>query len=159
MAQQRRGITHGLRFRVLNRDRFRCVYCGKSASEIEIEIDNVVPVSAGGSDTFDNLVTSCKPCNQGKKTRLLLGSPDDLELTMADVDSICPLISMPAITSTGTQSFINRTLEALENASDRAFESDLDKTDWGTLIGDNEADEQFARICWEYEYPDQDYPN
>jgi uncharacterized protein YdaU (DUF1376 family) len=54
------------RFRdiVLNRDQHRCVYCG--VSDVALQLDHVLPRSRGGSDTPDNLVACCKPCNTSK---------------------------------------------------------------------------------------------
>lgn len=76
--QQRELISsspsgNGLRFRVLARDRFRCVYCGRSAKEdgVILEVDHVYPKSKGGKDTMENLVTACRECNQGKKDMIL----------------------------------------------------------------------------------------
>jgi 5-methylcytosine-specific restriction endonuclease McrA len=59
------------RFDVLQRDGHRCVYCGASPQERELHVDHVVPLSKGGSDTIENLATSCKRCNLGKGDRLL----------------------------------------------------------------------------------------
>lgn len=70
-------ITQGrlpLRFQVLMRDGFRCQYCGRSPKNDEnvvLEVDHVMPKSKGGGDSFDNLVTACRECNQGKKDILL----------------------------------------------------------------------------------------
>lgn len=66
-----RGLT--LRFKVLARDGFRCVYCGRSPVEdgVKLEIDHVVPKSKGGTDSFDNLVAACWECNQGKKNLII----------------------------------------------------------------------------------------
>lgn len=63
---QRNAISARTRFELLKRDGFKCRYCGISASVVPIHIDHVVPVSAGGSDATDNLVTSCADCNLGK---------------------------------------------------------------------------------------------
>lgn len=46
---------------VLRRDRVQCVWCG---SKGRLEIDHIIPWSAGGSDDFDNLRTLCHDCNQ-----------------------------------------------------------------------------------------------
>jgi 5-methylcytosine-specific restriction endonuclease McrA len=62
----RRAISLALRFAVLKRDRFSCAYCGRSASAVELQIDHHVPVSSGGSNTFDNLRCACVDCNLGK---------------------------------------------------------------------------------------------
>lgn len=62
----RRDIGDARRFQVLQRDRFRCRYCGAHGSEVELHIDHVKPLSAGGSNAITNLVTSCRACNLGK---------------------------------------------------------------------------------------------
>ena len=64
-----RSISVGLRYKILNRDRFRCVKCGRSpASDLtcEIHIDHILPFSKGGRTIFENLQTTCKECNLGK---------------------------------------------------------------------------------------------
>jgi len=66
---KRRAISYGLRFRVIDRDRSRCVYCGRHSTEIELHIDHVTPVADGGDNDFWNLVTSCLECNLGKSAR------------------------------------------------------------------------------------------
>lgn len=58
-----------LRFRVLNRDSFKCQACGRSpATEhgVQLHIDHVVPWSDGGPTTLENLKTLCERCNLGK---------------------------------------------------------------------------------------------
>lgn len=62
----------GLRFRVLLRDNFTCVYCGRNPKEdgVKLEVDHIIPKSRGGTDDIDNLVTACWECNQGKKDLL-----------------------------------------------------------------------------------------
>jgi hypothetical protein len=66
--QQKNGRL-SLRFRVLERDGFRCVYCGRNPKDdgVKLEVDHIIPKSKGGQDTLDNLVTACSECNQGKK--------------------------------------------------------------------------------------------
>jgi 5-methylcytosine-specific restriction endonuclease McrA len=51
---------------VFARDRHRCQYCGSGG---HLTVDHVVPRSKGGADTWDNLVTSCAPCNRKKGDR------------------------------------------------------------------------------------------
>jgi 5-methylcytosine-specific restriction endonuclease McrA len=65
-----------MRFRVLQRDGFRCRYCGRSGSApgVVLHVDHVVPLAAGGTSTEDNLVTACEECNLGKSTMALLQS-------------------------------------------------------------------------------------
>lgn len=58
-----------LRFKVLQRDRFRCCACGASPSSapgVMLEVDHIKPWSKGGETIIDNLQTLCAVCNQGK---------------------------------------------------------------------------------------------
>lgn len=69
----REPIGPQLRFRVLQRDGFRCVYCGTAARDgAVLHLDHVVPVAAGGETTEDNLVTACASCNLGKSATSVL---------------------------------------------------------------------------------------
>lgn len=64
-----------VRFEVFKRDEFTCRYCGRRSPAVILEIDHVVPVSTGGSDAVENLVTACYECNRGKGARLLSTIP------------------------------------------------------------------------------------
>jgi hypothetical protein len=71
-ARRSTEIAVGIRFDVLNRDGFRCTYCGRGPDQgVLLEVDHVVPRSAGGEDTLDNLVTACWDCNRGKAAKAL----------------------------------------------------------------------------------------
>lgn len=59
------------RFRILKRDGFACVYCGRKAPDVELEVDHVVPTSKGGTSQDSNLVSACRECNGGKSDSLL----------------------------------------------------------------------------------------
>ena len=50
------------------RDGWRCVYCGHSGGRLTL--DHVVPRSKGGESIWENVVTSCAPCNLRKGNRL-----------------------------------------------------------------------------------------
>ncbi|MBL7178732.1 MAG: HNH endonuclease [Pseudomonadota bacterium] len=52
---------------VLVRDGFQCAYCGTERQKLTI--DHIIPKSKGGKATFENCVTSCKPCNNVKGDR------------------------------------------------------------------------------------------
>jgi len=52
---------------ILKRDGYRCQYCGTKSHELTI--DHVIPKSRGGSDSWDNLVSACKECNNKKADR------------------------------------------------------------------------------------------
>ena len=49
---------------LLERDGPGCSYCGQAA--VIYEVDHFIPRSRGGSDTMDNLVLACRPCNRAK---------------------------------------------------------------------------------------------
>jgi 5-methylcytosine-specific restriction endonuclease McrA len=65
-----------LRFDILQRDGFRCRYCGRpgTASGVVLHVDHVIPVAVGGATSAYNRVTACEECNLGKATRLLLAA-------------------------------------------------------------------------------------
>ena len=51
------------------RDGWRCVSCGSTGGRLTL--DHVVPRSRGGESVWENVVTSCAPCNLRKGDRLL----------------------------------------------------------------------------------------
>lgn len=68
---ERKPISKKLRFEIFKRDGFKCQYCGKSAPDVVLEIDHVIPVAHGGTNDIANLVTACRECNSGKGAREL----------------------------------------------------------------------------------------
>lgn len=56
------------RFIILERDNFKCFYCGYSSyGDGKIfHIDHIFPKVLGGKDIAGNLVTACQDCNVGK---------------------------------------------------------------------------------------------
>lgn len=59
------------RFEVLKKYGFKCIYCGRKAPEVSLELEHINPKSNGGSDDFDNLAPACWECNRGKGSTLL----------------------------------------------------------------------------------------
>jgi 5-methylcytosine-specific restriction endonuclease McrA len=51
------------------RDGFQCQYCAHRPSQRDLNLDHVVPRSRGGTDTWENLVVSCRACNLKKGRR------------------------------------------------------------------------------------------
>lgn len=68
---KRGGLGNRLRFEVFKRDGFTCMYCGNKPPQIVLEVDHIVPVSKGGTNSIENLVCSCFSCNRGKAANLL----------------------------------------------------------------------------------------
>jgi 5-methylcytosine-specific restriction endonuclease McrA len=60
----RRRIT---RRAVFARDSWTCQYCGKTS---HLTVDHVLPRSRGGKSVWENIVTSCAPCNRRKGDRM-----------------------------------------------------------------------------------------
>jgi 5-methylcytosine-specific restriction endonuclease McrA len=51
------------------RDRFLCLYCGQNFHKPSLTRDHVIPVSKGGRDVWENVVSACLPCNVRKGGR------------------------------------------------------------------------------------------
>lgn len=69
----KRDINLRLRFKVMQRDNFKCCICGTSPAKdptVELHVDHIVPWSKGGETTVDNLQTLCSKCNLGKSDLL-----------------------------------------------------------------------------------------
>lgn len=64
--QKRAKTPLSIRWVVFQRDNFTCQYCGRSAPDVVLHVDHVIPVSRGGGDDLDNLRTACSACNIGK---------------------------------------------------------------------------------------------
>lgn len=60
-----------------------CHYCGLKIAHRELTMDHLVPLSRGGRSTKENLVPSCKECNNRKKTMLPLEWEDYLQTCAA----------------------------------------------------------------------------
>lgn len=69
-----RVIPLGVRIKVLDRDSFKCVFCGRSPATdtgVKLHIDHKTPFSRGGKSTIDNLQTLCQECNLGKSNGII----------------------------------------------------------------------------------------
>jgi 5-methylcytosine-specific restriction endonuclease McrA len=75
----RRQVTNTFLFA---RDDYTCQYCGRRKSDLRgrqfLTRDHIRPLSRGGLNTWDNVVTSCSTCNNRKGGRL----PGEAGLTL-----------------------------------------------------------------------------
>ncbi len=54
---------------LFKRDAQICLYCGQRFVTSELSRDHVTPISQGGGDHWQNVVTACKRCNNHKAGR------------------------------------------------------------------------------------------
>lgn len=91
----RAPIAEGLRRLVHRRDRWRCQWCQWSPFGLHfattgprptmLQLDHIVPWSAGGSDRSDNLRTLCDACNEERSNRRT-----DVDLaTVLPITNVC----------------------------------------------------------------------
>jgi 5-methylcytosine-specific restriction endonuclease McrA len=52
-----------------NRQKGRCYYCKTRLNNV-YEVDHVIPLSRGGSNSPDNIVIACGPCNKHKSSKM-----------------------------------------------------------------------------------------
>ncbi len=76
IPRQTRALS---RKNILLRDRYTCQYCGGVFSASELTLDHVTPRSRGGKSSWENLVTSCRRCNNHKGDRL----PDEAKMELS----------------------------------------------------------------------------
>mgnify|MGYP002278643762 CR=1 FL=1 len=65
------------------RDEYRCMYCGEDLEHHKTLAtrDHILPISRGGKNTWENLVTACRACNSRKDDR----TPDEAGLRLLAV--------------------------------------------------------------------------
>jgi len=69
-----RNISLKIRLKVLDRDAYRCILCGRSPAVdigVRLHIDHKIPFSRGGKSTIENLQTLCQDCNLGKSDEFI----------------------------------------------------------------------------------------
>lgn len=68
ISDMKKGVKFS-RSNVLLRDKFRCAYCNQKFQSDELNYDHVIPRSQGGLTAWENIVSSCYPCNAKKSCR------------------------------------------------------------------------------------------
>jgi 5-methylcytosine-specific restriction endonuclease McrA len=67
----RRQVTNTFLFA---RDGYRCQYCGRHRAQLRgrefLTRDHITPMSRGGTNNWQNVVTACSPCNNRKGSHL-----------------------------------------------------------------------------------------
>jgi len=57
------------RLKVFERDEYKCHYCKKQLTRFSATLDHIQPVSRGGDNSYDNLITSCLHHNSRRGNR------------------------------------------------------------------------------------------
>lgn len=74
-SRKRSHISRTMKFEIYQRDEFRCYYCKKHKSQlpegVHLSLDHKIPYVDGGDDSFENLVTACSECNNGKANKVI----------------------------------------------------------------------------------------
>jgi len=60
------------RLRIFERDEYLCHYCHKQLTRFSATLDHIQPVSKGGDNSFDNLITACLHCNSERGNRAVM---------------------------------------------------------------------------------------
>lgn len=55
---------------LFRRDGHLCLYCGDRFPHGQLSRDHITPISRGGTDHWNNVVTACKRCNNHKAGRM-----------------------------------------------------------------------------------------
>lgn len=76
---KRKSLGKKVRFDVFKRDQFTCQYCGGTPPSVVLHVDHIHPVSKGGGNEIDNLLTACSDCNHGKRDHELSVIPESLQ--------------------------------------------------------------------------------
>ena len=81
-----REISHS----VFRRDNYTCQYCGQIGHSLEI--DHIIPISKGGSNQPDNLITACRRCNRQKRDKTAEDFKRWRELNAPNKDNQTPVL-------------------------------------------------------------------
>lgn len=65
------------RLKVFERDDYKCRYCSKQLTRFTATLDHIQPVSKGGDNSLDNLVTACLHCNSQRGNRPVMDIIDE----------------------------------------------------------------------------------
>jgi len=60
------------RLKVFERDSYKCHYCSKQLTRFSATLDHIQPVSKGGDNSFENLVTACLHCNSERGNKPIM---------------------------------------------------------------------------------------
>jgi hypothetical protein len=112
---KRKSLSKKIRFNVFKRDNFRCAYCGESPPKVVLEVDHITPVSKGGDNGINNLLTACFDCNRGKTNEKLDTIPQNLTKKLEVLREKETQLSEYNKFLSKEKTRINRQIKSLEN--------------------------------------------
>jgi DNA-directed RNA polymerase subunit RPC12/RpoP len=60
------------RIKIFERDKYLCYKCGKQLTRFSATLDHIQPVSEGGDNSYENLVTACLHCNSKRGAKPIM---------------------------------------------------------------------------------------
>lgn len=65
---KRKRLSKKERQKVYEKCRRHCAYCGCNLPYKGMQVDHMIPLYNGGTDTIDNMLPACRSCNHYKST-------------------------------------------------------------------------------------------
>ena len=65
---KRKKQSKAEREKIYKKTNGKCAYCGCTLPYEKMQIDHVIPLNLGGSDTEENMLAACRSCNHRKGT-------------------------------------------------------------------------------------------
>jgi 5-methylcytosine-specific restriction endonuclease McrA len=65
-SSNKQFIPHLTNRALFRRDGHICMYCGEQFKQVDLTRDHIIPMSRGGTDSWENVVTACYRCNNQK---------------------------------------------------------------------------------------------
>ena len=130
---KRKNLSKSVRFEVFKRDSFKCQYCGKSAPDVVLEVDHIIPVSKGGDNDISNLITACFDCNRGKRDKKLTDK-QSAKLQKEELDKLNARreqIEMIAEWRKELSNLMNESIDKIVEIINQEFYLDIHLTDYG----------------------------
>ena len=130
---KRKNLSKSVRFEVFKRDSFKCQYCGKSAPDVVLEVDHIIPVSKGGDNDISNLITACFDCNRGKRDKKLTDK-QSAKLQKEELDKLNARreqLEMIAEWRKELSNLMNESIDKIVEIINQEFYLDIHLTDYG----------------------------
>ena len=130
---KRKNLSKSVRFEVFKRDSFKCQYCGKSAPDVVLEVDHIIPVAKGGDNDISNLITACFDCNRGKRDKKLTDK-QSVKLQKEELDKLNARreqIEMIAEWRKELLNLMNESIDKIVEIINQEFYLDIHLTDYG----------------------------